>query len=62
MGECAVLSGGSVATKDIPAYEIHAGNPAHFVRVRVLRNLPMGDSQGDIQDPQLVAMDRESRT
>ena len=36
-GECAVLASGSVATKDIPPYEIHSGNPATFSRVRILR-------------------------
>ncbi len=34
LGRCAVAAAGSVVTKDIPAYEIHAGNPARFVRHR----------------------------
>ena len=37
IGEGAVASTGSVITKDIPPYEIHAGNPARLVRRRVLR-------------------------
>ena len=36
LGCCAVAAAGSVVTKDIPAYEIHAGNPARFVRRRVI--------------------------
>lgn len=35
--ECAVAAAGSVVTQDIPAYEIHAGNPARFVRRREIR-------------------------
>jgi len=35
--EGAVAAAGSVVTKDVPPYEIHAGNPAHFVRRRVVR-------------------------
>jgi putative colanic acid biosynthesis acetyltransferase WcaF len=34
LGECAVAAAGSVVAKNIPAYEIHAGNPARFVRHR----------------------------
>jgi putative colanic acid biosynthesis acetyltransferase WcaF len=30
----AVAVAGSVVTKDIPAFEIHAGNPARFIRIR----------------------------
>lgn len=34
----AVVGAGSVVTKNVPAGEIHAGNPASFVRARVLRS------------------------
>lgn len=34
LNECAVAAAGSVVTRDIPPYEIHAGNPARFVRRR----------------------------
>lgn len=34
LGECAIASAGAVVTKDIPPYEIHAGNPAAFVKRR----------------------------
>ena len=34
LGECAIAAAGSVVTRSIPAYEIHAGNPAKFVRQR----------------------------
>jgi putative colanic acid biosynthesis acetyltransferase WcaF len=37
LGECAVAAAGSVVTKTIPEYEIHAGNPARFARRRSLR-------------------------
>lgn len=36
--ECAVLAAGSVASRDIPPYEIHAGNPARFIRQRVMKS------------------------
>ena len=36
LGEGAVAASGSVVTRTIPDYEIHAGNPAAFVRRRVL--------------------------
>lgn len=36
IGEGAIVTVGSVAAKSVPAYEIHAGNPAAFVRRRVL--------------------------
>jgi putative colanic acid biosynthesis acetyltransferase WcaF len=34
LGECSVAAAGSVVTKDIPDYEIHAGNPAAFIKMR----------------------------
>ena len=37
VGECAVAAAGSVVAKSIPPYEIHAGNPARFVRRREFR-------------------------
>ena len=48
LGECAVAAAGSVVTKSIPGYEIHAGNPARFVRHRLFRvgsNLEMSAKQ-----------------
>ena len=36
-GECAVVAAGSVVSGRVPAYEVHAGNPAKFVRKRILR-------------------------
>ena len=38
LGECAVAAAGSVVTKSIPEYEIHAGNPARFVRRRLFHD------------------------
>ena len=34
IGACGVAAAGSVVTTSIPPYEIHAGNPARFVRRR----------------------------
>ncbi|SJL27034.1 acyltransferase [Porphyromonas gingivalis] len=36
IGEDAIVGAGSVVTKDIPAGEVWAGNPAGFIRKRVL--------------------------
>lgn len=35
IGEYAIVGVGSVVTKDIPPYEVWAGNPARFIRKRV---------------------------
>jgi putative colanic acid biosynthesis acetyltransferase WcaF len=37
IAEGAILTAGSVATRDIPSFEIHTGNPATFVRARVMK-------------------------
>jgi putative colanic acid biosynthesis acetyltransferase WcaF len=37
LGAGAIAAAGSVVTKDVPAMEVHAGNPAGFVRRRELR-------------------------
>ncbi len=42
LGEHAVAAAGSVVTKSIPAWQIHAGNPAVFVRQRKLRGATDG--------------------
>ena len=34
IGEGAIVGAGSVVTKDIPPYEVWAGNPAHFIKKR----------------------------
>jgi putative colanic acid biosynthesis acetyltransferase WcaF len=36
VGKGAVVSAGSVVTNNVPAMEVHAGNPAHFIRLRKL--------------------------
>jgi putative colanic acid biosynthesis acetyltransferase WcaF len=36
--EGAVAAIGSVVTKTIPAWQIHAGNPASFIRHRIIKN------------------------
>jgi len=35
--KCGVAAAGCVVTSNIPSYEIHAGNPARFIRRRELR-------------------------
>ena len=35
IGEGAIVGAGSVVTKDIPPYEVWAGNPAHYIKDRV---------------------------
>lgn len=40
LGEQAVAAAGSVVTKDIPEFEIHAGNPAAYKRRRILPASP----------------------
>ena len=32
LGEGSIIGAGSVVTKDVPDYEVWAGNPAHFIR------------------------------
>jgi putative colanic acid biosynthesis acetyltransferase WcaF len=46
LGRCAVAALGCVVTKSIPAYEVHAGNPARFTRYRqiVSRDVPVETS------------------
>ena len=34
IGEGAIIGASSVVTKDIPSFEIWAGNPARFIRKR----------------------------
>jgi len=36
IGEGAIVGAGSVVTKDIPDYEVWAGNPARFIKKREL--------------------------
>ena len=37
LGECAVAAAGSVIAGSVPDFEVHAGNPARFIKLRVLR-------------------------
>ncbi len=41
IGDGAVIGAGSIVTKDIPAYEIWAGNPAHKIRDRFSEDVKM---------------------
>ena len=38
IGTGAVIGAGAVVTKDVPPYEIWGGNPAHFLKSRLLDN------------------------
>lgn len=40
LGECAILTAGSVAKSDVPAYHIYDGNPAKLSRMRRFKNGP----------------------
>ena len=58
LGEGAVAAAGSVVTGPIPAFEIHAGNPAQFVKTRTIRSViavqenPLGStSAAEIKSP-----------
>ena len=39
LGDCAIAAAGSVVTQNIPDFKIHAGNPAVFVRNRLIGEL-----------------------
>jgi putative colanic acid biosynthesis acetyltransferase WcaF len=48
IGECAVVGLGAVVSKSIPAFEVHAGNPARFVRVRDFKAQGSPDVTADL--------------
>ncbi len=48
IGECAIVGLGAVVTKSVPPFEIHAGNPAVFVRVREFQTQPTADTIADL--------------
>lgn len=48
VGLGAVACAGSVVTRDIPDYEIHAGNPARYVRRRRVGDEPSLAAQGRV--------------
>ncbi len=43
LGEAAVAAAGSVVSRSIPPFEIHAGNPSAFLRVRSIRDALSAD-------------------
>lgn len=51
VNECAVVTIGSVVVRDVPAYEIHSGNPARFLRRRQLAP----DANNSIDHRELLA-------
>ena len=38
VGLGAVIAAGSVVTKDVPPLEVHGGNPAHYVKARIIHS------------------------
>jgi putative colanic acid biosynthesis acetyltransferase WcaF len=54
LGQCAVAAAGSVVQKNVPAFEIHSGNPAGFLRLRkfsVMRNERVAASEPVAPEP-----------
>lgn len=43
VGEGAVASAGAVVVRDIPRFEVHAGNPAGLVKMRTVRGAKEAD-------------------
>ncbi len=39
LGHCAIALAGAIVSQSIPAFEIHAGNPARLIRRRTIRDL-----------------------
>ena len=50
LGEGAVAAAGSVVTKSVPAFEVHAGNPAAFTRYRAIRDEAVASTHGARQE------------
>lgn len=50
VGRCGVVVAGSVVTKSVPAFEIHSGNPAQFMKRRAFRRQGM-----NAHDPILIS-------
>lgn len=60
VGEGAIAAAGSVVNRNVPAHEIHAGNPAIFVRRRRLRGTPpdgsgrKGFEESSLREPEMT--------
>lgn len=54
IGECAIVSMGAVVSKGVPPFEIHAGNPAKFVRFRAIKP-PVAASHANPEPPVIVS-------
>lgn len=48
IGECGIVALGAVVNKSVPPYEIHAGNPARFVRLRDFNKTESRDGAADL--------------
>ncbi len=48
IGECAIVGLGAVVSKNIAPFEIHAGNPAAFVRMREFHAQPSAETVADL--------------
>ena len=51
LGQCAIAAAGAVIVREVPDYEIHAGNPAFFIKHRAFRNQDLGV----LEEPERVA-------
>ncbi len=56
IGECAVVTAGSVVTRNVPQFEIHGGHPARFIRHRKIQSdtLPTRSLNGHDRTPPIV--------
>lgn len=50
LGRCAVASAGAVITGDVPDFAIYAGNPARFVKRRVIRSHSRNNEAPPVED------------
>lgn len=57
VGKCGVITAGSVVTKSIQAFEIHSGNPARFVKRRIIRQKAR---EGSAPTAQYIPQGREA--
>ena len=47
IGEGAVVAAGAVVTKDVEPWAVVGGNPAKFIKMRVLKDIPIMYNEGN---------------